>query len=122
MIWKPMLKSSEYGFLHHFSIRLMNSVENILRMETSNLSHRAIEKKSLGGLLHGRWSDGGRDNPQPCKEGDNGKFEIVARDGRKRIGKLPRSMLETPALLPVINPNIRTIEPREMWIDMAFKV
>ena len=63
------------------------------------------------------WSDGGRENPQPCREGDNGKFEIVARDGRARIGKLHTShgMLETPALLPVINPNIRTIEPREMW-------
>ena len=63
------------------------------------------------------WSDGGRQNPQPCREGDNGKFEIVARDGCARIGKLHTShgMLETPALLPVINPNIRTIEPREMW-------
>ena len=63
------------------------------------------------------WSDGGRENPQPCREGDNGKFEVVARDGRARIGKLHTShgMLETPALLPVINPNIRTIEPREMW-------
>ena len=63
------------------------------------------------------WSDGGRENPQPCREGDNGKFEIIARDGRARIGKLHTShgMLETPALLPVINPNIRTIEPREMW-------
>ena len=24
-------------------------------------------------------------------------------------------IVETPCLLPVINPNIRTIEPREMW-------
>lgn len=63
------------------------------------------------------WSDGGREDPLPCRDGDNGKFEIVARDGRARIGKLHTShgMLETPALLPVINPNIRTIEPREMW-------
>jgi len=63
------------------------------------------------------WSDGGRENPQPCRDGDNGKFELIARDGRARIGKLHTShgMLETPALLPVINPNIRTIEPREMW-------
>ena len=63
------------------------------------------------------WSDGARENPQPCRDGDNGKFEILARDGRARIGKLHTShgMLETPALLPVINPNIRTIEPREMW-------
>ena len=63
------------------------------------------------------WSDGARANPQPCRDGDNGKFEIVARDGRARIGKLHTShgLLETPALLPVINPNIRTIEPREMW-------
>ena len=63
------------------------------------------------------WSDGGRENPQSCRDGDNGKFETVARDGRARIGKLHTShgVLETPALLPVINPNIRTIEPREMW-------
>ena len=63
------------------------------------------------------WMDGARDDPKPCKESDRGKFEIVARDGRARIGKLhtAHGVLETPALLPVINPNIRTIEPREMW-------
>jgi len=63
------------------------------------------------------WNDDGREDPKPCRDGDNGKFELIARDGRARIGKLHTShgMLETPALLPVINPNIRTIEPREMW-------
>ena len=63
------------------------------------------------------WMDGARDDPKPCKESDRGKFEVVARDGRARIGKLhtAHGVLETPALLPVINPNIRTIEPREMW-------
>ena len=42
---------------------------------------------------------------------------MTARDGCARIGKIHTShgILETPALLPVINPNIRTIEPREMW-------
>ena len=62
------------------------------------------------------WNDDGREDPKPCRDGDNGKFELIARDGRARIGKLHTShgMLETPALLPVINPNIRTIEPREM--------
>ena len=63
------------------------------------------------------WMDGSRDNPKPSRESDCGKFEVVARDGCARLGKLhtAHGLLETPALLPVINPNIRTIEPREMW-------
>lgn len=63
------------------------------------------------------WRDGTRDDPNPCREQDRGKFEITDRDGRARIGRLhtDHGILETPALLPVINPNIRTIEPREMW-------
>lgn len=63
------------------------------------------------------WRDGTRDDPKPCREQDRGKFEITDRDGRARIGRLhtDHGILETPALLPVINPNIRTIEPREMW-------
>ena len=63
------------------------------------------------------WMDGIRDNPEPSREADQGKFEVVARDGCARIGKIhtAHGILETPALLPVINPNIRTIEPREMW-------
>ena len=63
------------------------------------------------------WSDSRRENPVPCRESDVGKFEVIAQDGRARIGKLhtKHGVLETPALLPVINPNIRTIEPREMW-------
>ena len=56
-------------------------------------------------------------NPKPCREKDQGKFEITARDGQARLGKLhtKHGIVETPCLLPVINPNIRTIEPREMW-------
>ena len=63
------------------------------------------------------WRDGPRDDPIPCREADIGLFEITARDGRGRLGKFhtQHGILETPALLPVINPNIRTIEPREMW-------
>ena len=63
------------------------------------------------------WRDGTRDDPKPCREQDRGKFEIIHSDGRARIGRLhtDHGILETPALLPVINPNIRTIEPREMW-------
>ncbi|MDE0708667.1 MAG: tRNA guanosine(15) transglycosylase TgtA, partial [Candidatus Poseidoniales archaeon] len=30
-------------------------------------------------------------------------------------------MLKTPCLLPVINPNIRTVEPREMWEQYGFE-
>ncbi len=65
----------------------------------------------------GAWQEGRRDDPAPCREQDRGLFEITGRDGRARLGRLHTShgVLETPALLPVINPNIRTIEPREMW-------
>ena len=63
------------------------------------------------------WSDQSRPDPVPCRESDEGLFEVTVRDGRARLGKLhtKHGVLETPALLPVINPNIRTIEPREMW-------
>jgi len=63
------------------------------------------------------WSDQSRPDPVPCRESDEGLFEVTVRDGRARLGKLytKHGVLDTPALLPVINPNIRTIEPREMW-------
>ena len=63
------------------------------------------------------WKDGTRKDPKPCREQDRGKFEVTQRDGRARLGRLhtEHGVLETPALLPVVNPNIRTIEPREMW-------
>jgi 7-cyano-7-deazaguanine tRNA-ribosyltransferase len=65
----------------------------------------------------GAWIEGRRDDPKHCREQDEGFFEIIGRDGRARLGRLhtKHGILETPALLPVINPNIRTIEPREMW-------
>ena len=58
-----------------------------------------------------------RPDPEPCRDQDLGKFEVTVRDGAARLGKLftKHGILETPMLLPVINPNIRTIEPREMW-------
>ena len=64
-----------------------------------------------------KWQTGTRDDPKPCRDQDNGKFEITTRDGQARLGKIHTShgIVETPCLLPVINPNIRTIEPREMW-------
>ncbi|MBT4982137.1 MAG: tRNA guanosine(15) transglycosylase TgtA, partial [Euryarchaeota archaeon] len=64
-----------------------------------------------------KWQDGRRDGPAKCREKDLGRFEIYGRDGQARLGKLhtAHGVLETPCLLPVINPNIRTIEPREMW-------
>ena len=63
------------------------------------------------------WFDQPRPDPEACRESDEGLFEVTVRDGRARLGKLytKHGVLETPALLPVINPNIRTIEPREMW-------
>ncbi|KAA0010118.1 MAG: tRNA guanosine(15) transglycosylase TgtA [Thermoplasmata archaeon] len=44
------------------------------------------------------------------------KFEIKERDCLSRIGRLetPHGVIETPALLPVINPNKMLIEPDEM--------
>lgn len=44
------------------------------------------------------------------------KFEIKERDCLSRIGRLetPHGIIETPALLPVINPNKMLIEPDEM--------
>lgn len=64
-----------------------------------------------------KWQTGTREDPKPCREKDQGKFEIISRDGQARLGKLhtKHGIVETPCLLPVINPNIRTIEPREMW-------
>ncbi|MDE0954686.1 MAG: tRNA guanosine(15) transglycosylase TgtA, partial [Candidatus Poseidoniales archaeon] len=64
-----------------------------------------------------KWQDGRREDPAQCREKDSGRFEIIGRDGQARLGKLHtlHGIVETPCLLPVINPNIRTIEPREMW-------
>jgi len=44
------------------------------------------------------------------------RFEIKDRDGLARIGVLEtrHGKVETPALLPVINPNKMLIEPKEM--------
>ena len=63
------------------------------------------------------WQDGPRDSPKPAREDHVGRFEIKARDGRARVGALSTAhgVVTTPTLLPVINPNLRTIEPREMW-------
>ncbi len=62
-----------------------------------------------------------RPNPEPCRENDVGKFEIISRDGAARIGKFHtiHGVVNTPTLLPVINPNIRTIEPRKMWDEFG---
>ena len=55
--------------------------------------------------------------PDPCREQDLGLFEITKRDGFARIGRFNtlHGSFTTPLLLPVVNPNIRTIDPREMW-------
>ena len=59
---------------------------------------------------------------QPCREGDHGKFEVRSSDGWARLGIFHTSthMLGTPTLLPVVNPNIQTISPEEMW-DIGFE-
>jgi 7-cyano-7-deazaguanine tRNA-ribosyltransferase len=50
-------------------------------------------------------------------------FEILKRDGLARIGKFETraGVLETPALLPVINPKISTVTPRELYEEFGFK-
>ena len=59
---------------------------------------------------------------KPCRDGDHGKFEVKSGDGWARLGLLHTSthMLKTPTLLPVVNPNIQTITPKEMW-DIGFE-
>lgn len=63
------------------------------------------------------WLVSSRPDPEPCRPQDLGKFEVTVRDGAARLGRLHtrHGVLDTPMLLPVINPNIRTIEPSEMW-------
>ncbi|MDR0767978.1 MAG: tRNA guanosine(15) transglycosylase TgtA [Methanosarcinales archaeon] len=43
-------------------------------------------------------------------------FEIIEKDAAGRIGRLktPHGIVETPTVMPVINPNLRTVEPAEM--------
>ncbi|MCL2712247.1 MAG: tRNA guanosine(15) transglycosylase TgtA [Methanomassiliicoccaceae archaeon] len=50
-------------------------------------------------------------------------FEIVRRDGLARIGRFETrsGILETPALLPVVNPKILTITPAELYEEFGFK-
>ena len=50
-------------------------------------------------------------------------FEITKRDGMARIGKFTTTSgrtIETPALLPVINPKIKTVTPRELYDEFGF--
>ncbi|MCE5296973.1 MAG: tRNA guanosine(15) transglycosylase TgtA [Euryarchaeota archaeon] len=50
-------------------------------------------------------------------------FELIRRDGLARICKLDtkHGVLETPALLPVVNPRFQTIRPRELYETFGFK-
>ena len=50
-------------------------------------------------------------------------FELIRRDGLARIGKLetPHGQLETPALLPVVNPRLVTVPPRELHDVFGFQ-
>lgn len=54
---------------------------------------------------------------EACRPADLGRFEIHRRSGSARNGRLHTNhgVLHTPALLPVVNPNIETIPPAEMW-------
>lgn len=50
-------------------------------------------------------------------------FEVIARDGLARVCRLTtdHGTLETPALLPVINPHIRSIPADEIYESMGFR-
>jgi len=50
-------------------------------------------------------------------------FEIIRRDGLARIGRFETraGILETPALLPVVNPKIFTVTPRELYDEFGFR-
>ncbi len=50
-------------------------------------------------------------------------FEIIRRDGLARICRLHtrRGELETPCLLPVVNPRLTTIKPRELYDVFGFR-
>ena len=50
-------------------------------------------------------------------------FEIIRRDGLARIGKFETraGVLETPALLPVVNPKILTVTPKELYEEFGFR-
>ena len=49
-------------------------------------------------------------------------FEIIRRDGMARIGKFEvhGKVIETPALLPVVNPKINPVPPRELYERFGF--
>jgi 7-cyano-7-deazaguanine tRNA-ribosyltransferase len=44
------------------------------------------------------------------------RFDIIHKDAAGRIGRLttPHGVVETPTVMPVINPNLQTIKPSEM--------
>ena len=50
-------------------------------------------------------------------------FEILKRDGLARIGRFQTraGVIETPALLPVVNPKIFTVSPRELYDEFGFR-
>ena len=47
---------------------------------------------------------------------ENGTFEIIDRDGLARIARFqtPHGIIETPGVMPVVNPNIIVLSPTEM--------
>lgn len=47
-------------------------------------------------------------------------FEITHKDIAGRIGRLetPHGTIETPAIMPVVNPNIQSIEPHELGAEI----
>ena len=65
----------------------------------------------------GRDVDGGEFIPHLKRRESFAKYlEILHKDLAARIGRLhtPHGTVETPTIMPVINPNLLVIEPREM--------
>jgi len=127
-------------FVSEFGMGLQQLLESLTeRVAGTRLDRDTFRAGGFGEVgeqspFHGRWSAwlslsgvargrlGGRvDRTQPLVPslGNGGvmrdSFELRDGDGAGRIGELsvPRAgvTVETPALLPVINPHIRTIEP-----------
>ena len=71
-----------------------------------------MPQRSLGNLLRPRNLQNIKSGQQYCSS----MFELKDRDGLARIGILETAhgKIETPTLLPVINPNQITITPKEM--------
>jgi 7-cyano-7-deazaguanine tRNA-ribosyltransferase len=88
---------------YHISLQILKNQYQVLRLILK------MDEKRLKKIK--------RDKKERGKRGKMSKiFEILEKDAAGRIGKLktPHGIVETPTVMPVINPNLRMIEPAEM--------